>query len=266
MAQSTIEKKIIHKEARPFWCKKKSECGILFIHGFGDSLWRINGFADLLKKNFGLMGVLLAGHGTHHDDLLNYTPGDWLRDCENELLKFSKSHKKIYIVGISFGGNLAFDLAIKYPDIVAGIICFETPIRITNHELIRICIPFAKPFMKYYNKNKELNINESKFLKSKGIYEKIPLISAERVLKYMENQRERLPLLKTPLMIIQSKKSDMVDEGNANYIFNNISSTQKEIYWIEQRLHSRMISEKTKILIYKKAIEFFRETNAKHNL
>lgn len=260
-----LEKAKIDKDAQPFWHKTKAPCAILFVHGFADSLWRVNGFANKLKKKYAVKGITLHGHSTKPEDLTVYGPKEWFAQLEEEFIKLKKNHKKVYLVGVSFGGNLILDLAIKYKEDIAGIVLIETPARLNNHEILRFIIKIAKPFKKFYYRNKDLEESEKQKLEKKGIYNKVPLVAAERVLKYIENQRKRLKEVMVPVLITQSKKNDKLSEGNAKYLFNHLGTKDKKIVWLSSKRHTRIDAE-NKEKIYKQAVFFFKKQNAKHNL
>src|SRR3989304_7788750 len=126
----------LNENAKPFYYNTGSDCAVLFIHGFTDSLGNLKDQIDVVRKmGISCMGVCLPGHGTHYKDLENYGPEDWVRNAEEALNILKNNHKKIYIVGVSIGGNIALDLSVKYPQKIDGIVCVGTPIKLKKHYL-----------------------------------------------------------------------------------------------------------------------------------
>lgn len=249
----------IPKEARPF-NYIKGDRGIFFVHGFTDSLCRVNGFAKFLaSRGISTKGVLLPGHGGTWEDLSATTPDDWYKAVEEGVLAMAKDVKELYIVGISLGGNLALKCAAKHPDIVKGVVTIEAPMQIKNQYITRAAIPFAQLMgFKYWNKQylKKVRHPEKEIVFNQGVLDKMPLNNIAQVIDFLENKQGFLKNVKCDVLVIQSEKSSLLTSNSAKRIYEAIKSKRKEIFMMENVYHA-FLSEPAKRTIYREATRFF---------
>src|SRR3989337_1989475 len=92
----------------------KKKFGLFMIHGFSGSNEEFNDLEEFFKnKGVAVKAPMLLGHGTTPEDMIARSPADWLRQIEIELDEFFKQADNIFLGGISFGGNLAIQIAGK---------------------------------------------------------------------------------------------------------------------------------------------------------
>ncbi|MDD3679059.1 MAG: alpha/beta fold hydrolase [Patescibacteria group bacterium] len=249
----------IPKDARPFYYKK-GERGIFFIHGFTDSLCRVNGFAKFLAEHdISTKGILLPGHGAGWEELAKTNPNDWYRSIEKEILEMSKEVKDIYVVGISLGGNLALKLAAKYPDKIKGIVTIESPMRIKNQYITRVAIPFAQLLgFKYWKKKylKRVTHPDKEVVFGQGVLDRMPLKNIAEIIDFLENKQGFLKKVKCDTLFIQSEKSSLVTKDSAQKFYDAVGSKRKEIFYHNNIYHA-FLSEQAKKSIFYKAVDFF---------
>ncbi|WP_354685184.1 alpha/beta fold hydrolase [Cupriavidus necator] len=68
--------------------------------------------------------MLLPGHGTRPEDLLDVTLEDWQRVVQEQADALRRDVAQVYLGGFSTGANLALDYAYAHPD-VAGLVLFS---------------------------------------------------------------------------------------------------------------------------------------------
>lgn len=104
--------------------------GILLIHGLGDSPWSFHDLAhELVAQGFLVRTVLLPGHGTRPDDLVNVTLEQWRQVVQGQVAAMQRDVAgPIYLGGFSTGANLALEVAYDRPDI-AGLVLFSPGFR-----------------------------------------------------------------------------------------------------------------------------------------
>ena len=106
--KKNTEKKYM-RGAEPFFDYKNPEIGILLLHGFTASPYQFRYLRELLaNKNLTVYAPIIAGHGTHPEDLKNTTIDDWIQSTEDAYGLLKNKVKNIVIIGNSFGGNFAF--------------------------------------------------------------------------------------------------------------------------------------------------------------
>lgn len=249
----------VPKDARPFYYKK-GERGIFFVHGFTDSLCRVNGFAKFLaNQGISSKGILMPGHGGTWEDLAKTSLNDWYKSVEKGIIEMASEVKEVYVVGISLGGNFALKVAAKHPDKVKGVVLIESPMRIKNQYITRAAIPFAQAMgFKYWKKQylKRLTHPEKDIVFDQGVLDRMPLNNIAQIIDFLENRQGFLKKVKCDVLIIQSEKSSLVTKSSAQQIYNSISSKRKEIFYHNNIYHA-FLSEQAKKSIFYKAADFF---------
>lgn len=249
----------VPREARPFYYKKGNR-GIFFVHGFTDSLCRVNDFAKYLASHgISAKGVLLPGHGGSWKDLAKSTPEDWYREVEEGILSMANEVDDLYVVGISLGGNLALRCAAEHPDKIKGIVTIEAPMQIKNQYITRVAIPFAQlAGFRYWNKQylKRVRHPEKEVVFDQGVLDKMPLNNIAQVIDFLENRQGFLKKVKCDVLIIQSEKSSLLTSNSAQRIYDAIKSPRKEIFKMENVYHA-FLSEPAKRTIFREATNFF---------
>ncbi|MDD3480970.1 MAG: alpha/beta fold hydrolase [Patescibacteria group bacterium] len=257
--KKNIDIRFVPREARPF-CYLRGERGIFFVHGFTDSLCRVNGFAKFLAEHdISTKGILLPGHGGDWEDLARTNPNDWYKAVEEGILEFGETVKDVYVVGISLGGNLALKVAAKHPEVVKGVVTIESPMRIKNQYITRAAIPFAQAMgFKYWNKQylKKVTHPEKEVVFDQGVLDKMPLNNIAEVIDFLENKQGFLARVKCDVLLIQSEKSSLVTKNSAQKIYDAINSERKEIFYHNNIYHA-FLNDAAKKSIFYKAADFF---------
>ena len=100
--------------------------GILLVHGLGDSPWSFSDLAVALsEQGYLVRTVLLPGHGTSPDDMLDVSAEQWQEVVHQQAKQLEKDVPgKVYLGGFSTGANLILDYAYQHPSI-AGLALFS---------------------------------------------------------------------------------------------------------------------------------------------
>ncbi|MFJ1299338.1 alpha/beta hydrolase [Pseudomonadota bacterium AL_CKDN230030165-1A_HGKHYDSX7] len=99
--------------------------GILLIHGLGDSPWSFTDVArTLAQQGFLVRTVLLPGHGTRPEALLDVTAEQWRAVVRAQAVALQRDVDTVYLGGFSTGANLALEYAYENPA-VAGLVLFS---------------------------------------------------------------------------------------------------------------------------------------------
>jgi len=100
--------------------------GCLLLHGFSAMPEEMRPLGDyLVKKGFTVLGVRLAGHATHPDDLKRTSWTDWLDNGEDGLALLTKTCTQRVLIGQSLGGMIALIAAARCD--VSGVVALSTP-------------------------------------------------------------------------------------------------------------------------------------------
>lgn len=126
----------------------RPEKGILLIHGLGDSPWSFRDVAQqLAMQGFLVRTVLLPGHGTRPEDLLDVTLEDWQRVVEDQAVALRRDVAQVYLGGFSTGANLALDYAYAHAD-VAGLLLFSPALQSNSrYDWLTPLIGWVRPWL-----------------------------------------------------------------------------------------------------------------------
>lgn len=98
---------------------------LVLIHGGFGSLHNWEGWIEPLKNDFRLISMDLLGHGLTGSSPENIYTRISQRDAIHELLQHLGIQKYI-VAGNSFGGGIALEMALAYPEQVTGLILIDT--------------------------------------------------------------------------------------------------------------------------------------------
>lgn len=225
--------KFNQKSKEPF-CFVRGKVGCLLIHGFSGSPSEMRFLGEkLAEKGYTVKGVLLAGHGKTPEEMRATNWTDWYDSVQQGYLEIKNICDKIYIIGLSMGGALSLYAASDLE--VNGVVSICAPIYLTDRKAL--LAPVFQHFVPYYNKavsQKDLALNEEM---QRFTYYRVPLKSLAHLLKLIKALRQRLPKIKTPALIIQSKRDKVVQPKSAIYIYEQLTSEQKQLVWLEKSGH-----------------------------
>ena len=186
----------------------------LLFHGLNDSAYVWTDMARLLStKGFDVRAVLLAGHGSHPQAMLDISYSRWLRDARRHFALWNSDDTPIYVGGFSLGGVLATILALEHPE-VAGLLLISPAYHSKLDHLLQWSWLYAiyKPWMFGGM------IMEDNPIK----YNSIPINSGTQyylTTKYLkDNWRGRR--LKMPVMMVMSNNDSVVDNAYTRDLFH----------------------------------------------
>jgi carboxylesterase len=208
--------------------------GVLLLHGFTGSVRTVDGLLPLLQQaGLPYRMPVLRGHGTTYTDLEGVTAQDWYEDAERALLDLAREVDKVIVVGLSMGGLVALNLGIRQPEKVAAVVTWAAALRFRDP--LAPLSPTLARFIKSWPSPESFND------KSLKVYcENYPkfMTSAFRSLYYFAQETERrLPELRVPLCVLQSKKDQVIDPLAANLVYRDVSSPWREIHWFQKSGH-----------------------------
>lgn len=203
----------------------------LIIHGFDGGVYEIITLSDYLTdKNYIAVCTKLKGHTGCGKDMKGTNYKDWISSAEDDLTELMKTSQNIAIIGFSMGGLIAVNLAEKYD--IKAIVTINTPIYYWNiHRVFSNLLDDLK--------SKEL-INFKRYINAKKAS---PMISMLNFLKLLKITKPKLINIECPFLVLQTKDDDTTKLKSAKYIYNNISSIDKEIILYDKGGHLVLISD-----------------------
>lgn len=265
---SKIKSKIDVKNLEPIFIDKSSKNGVLLLHGFTSSAYEFSELSKFLaEKGFNVYAPTIAGHGTCPEDLMNCSIDDWKESAKNAYLKLKEKSEKIFIVGDSFGSNLAFWLANNFNNEPAAIVTWGAPIFLRNHLFnvlslysLGFIVKYIRPtsYRKYYDESDLLLIE-------KVSYEYVPTKSIRNLLSFIEREtKPKLKEIKVPVFITHSKSDPLIHPKSADYIYSNLGSFFKKKYFFAAG-NTHMAPKRIREELYDKISGFIQEVFKNQN-
>ncbi len=109
---------------------QQNKIGILMLHGSEATPCNNYELAQKMsEKGYTVIGGLLQGHGVNPESLHNGQVSwhDCYRSAVDYLNILKKMTQKVYVLGSSFGGALAYIMGIEYKNEISGIIAVSAP-------------------------------------------------------------------------------------------------------------------------------------------
>lgn len=238
----------ILKGAEPFFYRG-GDRGVLLLHGFTGSPSEMRLLGEYLHSlGFTVFGPRLPGHGTHPRDMDQTNWRQWYGAVEDGFHILRSLCRQVSVVGLSMGGILALMLASEYP--VERVVSLSAPIYIADQRLkwlnlYRMFRRYAPKRRRNFDVSPDYNIG----------YDLTPLRSLSSLLELIQHVKRRLPLVKSPLLVVQSKVEHTVKPESADYIYRHAGGTHKELLWLDRSGHIVTL-DCEKELVYKKVAGF----------
>ncbi len=214
-----------------------NKVGVLVLHGFTSHLKTVDGLKPYLDKHH-IKSVfpVLRGHGTKFKDLEGVTHRDWYADAEKALLTLSKSVDKVIVVGLSMGGLVALELATKHAQKLAGLVVVAPALKFADP--FSVLTPLLSKVVPYWPSPNAFH--DKKLSKLSQNYKWFPTSAFASLYEYSQKIEKELPKVKTPILILHSKKDQVIAPKTANIIYENVSSEYRDIKWFYKSGHEMM--------------------------
>lgn len=217
--------------------------GVLIVHGFTSSLDCVNA----LEPSIQALGLptrmpVLRGHGAESPEALRGVVWpDWVADAERAMKDLLADVERIIVVGHSMGGLVTLTLAANHPDPIDSIVVaaaavqlatpfapgrplhFLAPLLVRLLDKVDMPPSYADPALAQYDTN----------------YPWTPTSAVSSLFEFAAVTRRRLPEVRVPALILQSRRDTTVAPVSARIIYDGISTPpdRKRIVWFEVTEH-----------------------------
>lgn len=253
---------MVKERARPFYYHHPDNDTVaVLVHGFTGSPYDMKELADYLHENgVDVYAVRLSGHGTTMYDLERTTHRDWWQSVMDAITEVEKTHKRVFLIGYSFGANLVLDLAARYQDRFSGLVCLGTSIHLRvpflNSPYLKLVNYSLRLFGKRYWRKRYVPRDRIVAFEATGNYAFVPLKSMIHFHNFIRNSTcALLPRVKAPVLIIHSREDRISDPSSSEYLFNQIGSQYKELFILPEYTHNPLRSE-NKNKIFERVVHF----------
>lgn len=253
--KNSSAKKVLNGD-KAIYFPRSNDLGVLLLHSFTSTPYEFYDLARYLAaKNITAYAPTIAGHGTNPQDLAKATIRDWQNSAEEAYLFLKQQCRKVFVVGSSFGGNLAFYLATKFTNPLAGVVSLGTPIKVRFEKAFLLGI-YSYGWFKKNQKKRRADYKLMYLDQEQVVYPVMPVPSLRRFFHFIK--KITIPSLKkiqTPTLIIQSSADKIVNPKSAQYLHEHLGSRDKRILWVNGSHHALAVNDK-RGLIYKAIYRF----------
>jgi carboxylesterase len=243
----------VMKGAEP-WASEGDTTGVLVVHGFTGSPQSVRYWAEGIAAE-GRTVILprLPGHGTSVDDMQRTTAAEWVEEAEMGLRGLQERCDRIFVCGLSGGGTITFDLAERLGDQLSGVITVNASMFSKDPR-----VKLAPLLGKFPLKMKGIYDDIADPEQHEVGYRQVPTMAAASMLKYQARVMAELPKVTLPVLLMSSRQDHVVHTENSPYILEHISSTDKELVWLEKSYHVATL-DYDKDLIVERTNRFIKE-------
>lgn len=239
----------VKEKAKPYFLDAQSNTLAILIHGFTGTPNDLRELAKFLVGNSVSVKVpLLAGHGRHWVDLEKTSYFDWWKTIDDEVKQAMGKYSRIFLIGYSFGANLALDMAARYPQSITGVVSLGISVFLKREWLIKLSLPlchfFLKRYRKMYIKKEHLPAYEES-----GAYAMVSTKSVYDFYYFIKHYtKHELPKVKAPVLIIHSRDDAITHPLSSQFIYDHLGTQRKELVYLDDVNHNPISSERRNLI------------------
>lgn len=217
----------------------KASLGVLVLHGFTSHIHCVDALvAPLDRAGLPYRFPILRGHGTHFNDMVGTTAQQWYEDAENALLDLAREVSRIVVVGLSMGGLLALELAARHRDLVAGVVTVAAALRFRDP--LAGLAPLLQKVVRFWPSPNAYNDQELRRRENKN-YPKFATDAFASLYTYSRKVVNYLSFVKAPVLILHSKRDQIITPRSAEIIYEKVSSRDRSLVWFERSGHEMLL-------------------------
>lgn len=176
----------------------------------------------LHRQGYTCLGIRLAGHATHPEDMIRSRWTDWAASVEDGYRLLCGVTDDIFLVGLSMGGNLSLLLSTQLK--VRGVIALSTPSRLPTDYPIWLMQMMSR-FIKYRQKTNEPPGSgwfDKSAYREHISYPQNPVRPAAELKKLILEMNAALPKVTVPVLLMHSKEEQYVLPDNIEFIYERL--------------------------------------------
>jgi carboxylesterase len=206
-----------------FFAGDPSKPACLLIHGFTGTPKEMRWMGEHLhRQGYTCLGIRLAGHATHPEDMIRSRWTDWAASVEDGYRLLCGVSDEIFLIGLSMGGNLSLLMSTQLR--VRGVIALSTPSRMPTEYPIWL-MQLLSLFIKFRPKSSEPPgsgwFDQSAY-KEHISYPQNPVRSAAELKKLILRMNAALPKVTVPVLLMHSKDERYVLPDNIEVIYKRL--------------------------------------------
>ncbi|MGR7911860.1 alpha/beta hydrolase [Lysinibacillus capsici] len=205
--------------------------GVLCIHGFSGGPYEVKPFTSYLRSHTDwiIEEPTLSGHG---EDLhmSGFKAKHWLMDAELAFRSLAKKVDEVIVVGFSMGGIIALYLAKRYK--VKKLVLLSAAAKyVSPKQLVKDFKMLATEAYHHNLTNNEL------YLRYHQKFNNVPLASTVEFMKLVRMVEPYYRHIQIPVYIVQGKLDGIVPYHTAQFLFDELASIDKVLYFSDNGKH-----------------------------
>ncbi len=203
----------------------RSKPACLLIHGFTGTPKEMRWMGEYLNQyGYTCLGIRLAGHATHPEDMIRSNWTDWAASVEDgyALLRGLSNH--IFLIGLSMGGILSLFMSTRLK--VKGVVALSTPYKLPDDPRLRHIEWISKivAYMPKSNDAPDAGWFDKEAFRNHVSYPQNPVRSIGELNKLLAEMRAALPKIHVPVLLIHSRDDRYVLPENMEWIFADLKN------------------------------------------
>lgn len=245
------------KKAWPFKIQNGNKTLAILVHGFTGTPYDLWILADFLAENqMDIEVPLLPGHGGSMAMLLQANEKDWYQAFCQVVKDNVGKYDKIFLVGYSFGANLALQATLEIPGIT-GIVSLGIPIIMRSEKNIRLLLPLVKIFNKPYKKS-WVNGEEAS-AEEFGRHNYIPISNLVSFYHFIDvYTKKNLAQVTNPVLVIHSRDDVISNPLSSEYLFEHLTGTKDKHLFILNHNDHNPVDTTRRDFIFTKTLQFIK--------
>jgi carboxylesterase len=214
----------------------------LLFHGFSGGPFEVEPLAVYLKqRGWSCRVPTLPGHGVKQVQPKNVQYSDWLKAAEKEAKALFNQYGEFDLIGFSMGGLISAYLANRYP-IRRLVLLNAAVIYVSPARFIKVTLEQIK------------QRNWSRFRK----IGRTPLRNTWQFMQLVRHLKPEISNIKTPTLIIQGDRDQVIHPYSATYIERHIQGNQKKVLLFPKSMHLICLGEEAQE-VFKNVYEFLKK-------
>lgn len=180
----------------------------------------------LNQQGYTCLGVRLAGHATHPEDMIRSRYTDWIASVEDSYHLLRGVSDTIFLMGLSMGGVLSLLMSTRLE--IKGVVALSTLSRLPTDYPIWL-LQLVSLVMRYRPKTKETPGSgwfDKSAYKDHVSYMKNPVRSVVELKKLILELHKALPKVNVPVLLMHSKDDTYVLPENMEHIYAGLVNAQ----------------------------------------
>jgi carboxylesterase len=245
-----------------FFLGDSSKPACLLIHGFTGTPKEMRPMGEYLNQGgYTCLGVRLAGHATHPEDMIRSRWTDWAASVEDGYHLLCDVTDNIFLIGLSMGGILSLLMSTELE--VRGVVAMSTPSRLPTDYPVWF-LKLVSLVTRYRPKTKDPPGSgwfDKTAYQDHVAYRENPVRSSAELKKLILQMHAALPRVNVPVLLMHSKDEKYILPDNMENIYAGlVNAPERTKLYITGSGHV-LPRDASREHVFKTAVEFIQRVD-----